>query len=76
MIFAIVCGGRNVITKTTWRRGIKHQLGAENNATKFADSDIRVIRNSPLTNKWFADAYGVNITTIQRIRRRATWSHC
>lgn len=36
---------------------------------------VRVIRSSPLSDKYFADRLGVHEDTIRDVRSRKTWSH-
>jgi hypothetical protein len=48
--------------------------GARNPKAKLSPDDARDIAASTKTNRALATAYGVHITTIQRIKRGAQWT--
>jgi hypothetical protein len=66
---------QNAITAGTWRRGIVHQRGEENNASKLTAYDVRLIRSIKADTALLAHALGVSYNTIQRVRARKTWRH-
>lgn len=68
-------GANMSITRTTWRRGVKHQLGIGNNAAKLTDSDVRNIRAITSDTALLSHAYGISMRAVQRIRARQTWQH-
>ncbi len=51
-----------------------HQ-GTENGKAKFTDQQIQAIRQDQRRAEDVAADYGVNYTTIHRIRRRVSWAH-
>lgn len=61
--------------QTTWRRGVKHQAGAANNAAKLTEMKVRFIRNSPSSNSVVAELLGVSRDHVARIRARKIWKH-
>jgi len=56
-------------------KGRHRSIGGKNPKAKLKDSDIRVIRSSPLKYKFLAEIFGVSISTIARIRTNKLWRH-
>lgn len=53
--------------------------GEQSGSTHLTDDDVRAIRSRHkrriVTEQMLADEYGVSVITINRIRRRVTWTH-
>ena len=61
--------GRQNGLKNTWAKG------AGNPKAKLTEQQVRFIRADPRSTKYLVADYGVDRTTIQRIRRGASWQH-
>ncbi len=57
------------------RHVVPHARGTEHHSCRFTEIDVRHIRRSSLPPKDLAAQYGVNVTSINRIRSRKTWKH-
>jgi hypothetical protein len=49
--------------------------GERNGQSKLSAASVRDILASPFSSRTLAPIYGVNQTTIARVRRRQHWSH-
>lgn len=68
-----------MITSGTWQRGQLapgHQVGSKNNSAKLDEEKVKAILGSTEPNRTLAAALGVDISTVQRVRRREIWKHC
>lgn len=65
----------NAITKTTWRKGVKHQQGIRNNQAKLDEVTVRMIRASSLSCKVLGKRLGLHEETVYKARVRITWKH-
>lgn len=53
----------------------RHFVGQKNGRSKIKEKDIEHIKESKLNGQQLADFYGVNRSTINKIRRGDTWQH-
>jgi hypothetical protein len=53
----------------------KGSPGERNFNSKLTEDQVRVIRDSNLSTRCLADAYGVNKVTIRYVQMRKTWKH-
>lgn len=49
--------------------------GEKHGGSKFKAADIHAIRDSSMSIRQLAALYGVNKSTIERIRHRKSWAH-
>lgn len=61
--------------KTSFRLGVRHQIGVKNNAAKLDEVKVLFIRNSRISNTELAAILGVHDATVCRVRSRKAWSH-
>lgn len=57
------------------RHVVPHPRGAEHHDSRFTEADVRRIRASAASSADLAEVYGVNVSSIRRIRSRKTWKH-
>jgi hypothetical protein len=65
--------GQSIRNSTAFRATIRR--GADNNAAKLTDADALAIQQDRRLLREISTDYGVNITTVSRIRRRVAWKH-
>jgi Homeodomain-like domain len=71
-----VRGWRFKANRGTWFKGIKHQRGEANNASKLTEAAVRSIRaDDEHTVAEISQEHGVSRRTVQRVKARKIWGH-
>jgi len=64
------------VKKGRWKAIPPMHCGEDQHSSKLTADAVRLIRASPdVSNKEFAARFGTNVTSIAKVRRRATWKH-
>lgn len=61
--------------KGRWKNGSAWMRGERASRRKLSSEVVREIRSSRHTNRFWADALGLNIRSIQKVRRYESWTH-